>query len=189
MVAFLTIMAIGFVILVMSLVLGEIFEHGGEIAHDIVVEHDLGMDHDGSIEHGQGGPSVFSVRFMAAFATGFGGAGAIGMHLGCSIFVSSFFGIIGAFLLAGIVYWIVKFLFKQQSSSTLTMVELVGQEATVTIPIPVGGTGQVMLDVKGATSTHMAVSETDQNVPLNTTVIIRKTVGDKVIVGIPTPQP
>ena len=181
MVVFGTIMAVGFMVLVVSLLMGELGDHAGEMAHDVAVEHEV-FDSEGDMEHSGGGPSLFSVRFLSAFVTGFGGGGAIGRYFGLDYFVSSLIGVGIAFLVAGIVYLIVGFLYKQQATSGFSVQSFVGQSAIMAVPIVGDGLGQVMFSAKGQTVTYSARSEDGQNIDNGKPVIIKKVVGDTVIV-------
>jgi membrane protein implicated in regulation of membrane protease activity len=174
MVIFLTICAVGFAILLVSLLLGEIADHGGEILHDI------GGDHD-ALE--TSGPSFFSLRMLASFVTGFGGAGAIGRHLDLSYVVSSALGLGGGLAIAGLVYLVVSFVYKQQASSTVVVSELVGKTAKVSITIPAGGVGQVTLPAKGSTMTVMARSQDGAEIEYGAVVVVKEVVGDQITVA------
>lgn len=184
MAVFLTIMCVGFAVLLVSFILGEFAEHGMEAAHDVahgigVGEHEAG---DG-VEHAHGGPSFLSIRFIAAFATGFGGGGAIGVHVGLSYGWSSLLGIGSAFIVAGITYAVVSFLYKQQSSSSIGASDFVGKTATVYTAIGKDSVGEVTFILKGATVTQLARSEDGRAMLTGTTVTIKKVVGNTVIVG------
>ena len=186
MIVFVTIMFIGFAVLLVSLLMGEIGEHGGDIAHDLVVEHDVAGalgDHDGDIDHQHGGPSIFSLRFLSAFATGFGGGGALGRWYDLDYFVSSIIGLGFGVAVGFVLYAAVAFLFKQQASSGVSVAELVGKVAMVINAIPAGGTGQVTLTHKGATVTQMAKTVDGQAVNQGASVTIKAVAGDYVIVG------
>ena len=63
---FLGIGGLGFVFLLLSMIMGEAFEH-------------FGADADHSFDHG--GPSFLSVRGISVFVTAFGGIGAIGVRV------------------------------------------------------------------------------------------------------------
>lgn len=182
MTVFICIMVVGFIVLAMSLLFGEIFEHGGDLAHDIAVEHDV-FDHGGDVEHSQGGPSFLSMRMLASFATGFGGGGAIGRYLDFGYVVSSVFGLILALVVAAIVYFIVRFLYRQQATSGVSVMECLNQQAIVCVAIPEDGMGQVTLTLKGATLTKMAKSEDGKPRNNGTTVQVKQVVGDYIIVG------
>lgn len=178
---FVTIMVVGFVVLLFSFIIGELAEHGGDLAHDVVVEHDV-FDHGGEVEHSHGGPSIFSLRMVASFVTGFGGGGAVGRYYDLSYLVSSFIGLAGALVLGGIVYFIVSFLYKQQATSGMSMFELKGKPATVSVAIPTSGLGQVTLTHKGKTVTHTAKGADGKAKERGALVNIKEVVGDYVIV-------
>ncbi|MCX6781541.1 MAG: hypothetical protein NTW66_00230 [Candidatus Magasanikbacteria bacterium] len=182
MTVFICIMVVGFVVLGASLLFGEIFEHGGDIAHDIAVEHDV-LGQGGDVEHSQGGPSFLSLRMLASFATGFGGGGAIGRYLDFGYVASSLFGLALAVAVAAVVYFIVAFLYKQQATSGVTTSECLNKQAIVCVAIPDNGMGQVTLTLKGATLTKMAKSEDGKSRENGATVLIKQIVGDYIIVG------
>lgn len=182
MVVFVSILVIGFLVLVFSLILGEVAEHAGDMAHDIAVEHEV-FDHGGDVDHAQGGPSIFSLRFLSAFVTGFGGGGAIGRYFDLGYMTSSLIGIGVAFVTAGIVYLIVKALFKQQATSGFSVQSYAGKPAIVSVPIIGAGLGQVTLSVKGQTVTYSARSEGGIDIPEGKSVSVKQVIGDCVIVG------
>ena len=176
MLVFLIIGGCGFVFLVLALLLGELAEHGGELVHDVVAG-----DSDGDVEHSSGGPSVLSVRFIACFITGFGCGGAIATYLGLGYFLASLIGLGNAILLAGILYAVVSFLYKQQASSNVTSNDLIGKSGTVSIAIPVGGRGEVILNVKGKTIAQFA-SVVGEPFAVGRVIVVKAVVGDTVIV-------
>src|SRR5262245_61747969 len=96
---FLGIGAIGFLILVLSLFFGEIFE--------------------GSLDHGlgHGGPGFFSTRVMSVFITAFGGFGAIATYYHFTPLPASGIAFIGGVVLATPIYYFAKFLYGQQATS------------------------------------------------------------------------
>jgi membrane protein implicated in regulation of membrane protease activity len=176
MIVFMTIGGIGFVLLLVALLLGEVFEAFGG---------DADADGDGGdIDHGDGGPSVLSFRFIACFITGFGGGGSIGYYYGLGYVLSSGIGLGSAVVLAGILYLIVKVLYKQQASSNVNMADLVGQIGTLSVAIPSGGVGQILLTFKGSSVSQMARSEDGTAIASGQTVIVKQVVGDNVIVGL-----
>lgn len=180
---FLTICLVGFTVLMVSFVLGEIAEHGGEVIHDLAADQPI-IDHGGEVDHAGGGPSILSIRILSGFVTGFGGAGAIGVYYGLPYGWSSLMGIGVGFVMAAIIYAIASFLYKQQASSGISVNELVGKMATVTISIPKDGAGEVTLTAKGATVTQLARAENNAAIPNGATVTIKKVVGNQVIVGL-----
>jgi hypothetical protein len=99
---FLTIGAVGFVFLLISLLVGEPFEHRAEL-----IGH--GLD--------PGGPSFLSPRTLAVFVTAFGGTGEIAVQIGFGIVASCIIGILSGGFFATIVFLFVGFLYSQQASS------------------------------------------------------------------------
>ena len=175
MIVFIILACLGFFFLVVSLVLGEIFD----FAHEVAVEHDISIDHDGSL----GGPSVFSSRIVSAFVTGFGASGAIASYYGQSWIVSSLIGL-GFGLVAGaVVYSIVSVMYRQQAGSGVSMAEMVGMSATVSVGIPKDGFGQITLIIKGSQVEHFARSADGEAIKHGASVKIEKFVGDRFIVS------
>jgi membrane protein implicated in regulation of membrane protease activity len=172
--------AFGFLILLAMLLVGEVFGGDHEVgAHDISVEH-------GDADHG-GGPSVFSVRIMAAFVSAFGVGGVVARYYRLSHPASSGVGIVSGIVMAAVVYQFAKFLYSQQASSEVRMTSLVGQPAEVSVAIPQGGVGQVALTVAGERSEHIARAADGQAVPRGAAVVIIRLLGDSVVVQLADP--
>jgi membrane protein implicated in regulation of membrane protease activity len=166
-VTFLAIAVFGFIFVVASSILGDVFDHG-----------DFRHDADG---HG-GGPSIFSSRIMSVFVTAFGAFGAIGIHLGYGVGVSTAMGFGGGVLFAGIIYAFASFLYSQQASSHVRTSDLVGNTAQVSVAIPKGGVGQVRCTLGDTVVEKVARASSDQEIPVNTLVKIQNLVGDVVVV-------
>lgn len=165
---FLSISAIGFLVLLASFFFGEIFDHFG----------DGGWDHD----LGHGGPSFFSMRVLSVFVTGFGGFGAIATHFGLSVLPASGIGFLSGLGCASAIYSFAKFLYGQQATTETTTSDLVGQQARTIVSIPAGGIGQVrcrigeeLIDKTARTRDGAAITE-------NTIVVIEQVLGEIVIV-------
>ena len=88
---FLGLAAIGFLVLIVSFVVGEVFDLG-----DWFGGHDA--------DAGHGGPSFLSGRILSVFVTAFGGFGAIGVHSGFGVGVSTAMGLASGLVFGGIVY-------------------------------------------------------------------------------------
>jgi membrane protein implicated in regulation of membrane protease activity len=165
---FLSIAAIGFLILLTSFFFGEIFEHfeGG------------GWDHD----LGHGGPSFFSMRVLSVFITGFGGFGAIGIHYGLSVLMSSGVGFVSGLVAASIIYSFAKFLYSQQASTDVRTSDLVGRTARIVVGIPAGGIGQVRCQIGEELIDKTARSMDGAAIGENTIVHVEQVLGEIVIV-------
>jgi membrane protein implicated in regulation of membrane protease activity len=163
--------AVGFVLLVGMLVLGE--AGGGD--HD-----GGGGDHD--LGGHEVGPGLFSVRIMAAFLTAFGVGGLVARYLGWSHPAASGVGVASGVVMAGLVYQFARILFTQQASSEVQMARLVGRTAEVSVAIPAGGVGQVMLTVGGERTEHLARAAGGQGIARGVEVHISGLRGDGLVV-------
>jgi hypothetical protein len=151
-------------------------------------DHDLHigeMDGDHDVAHaadGEGGPSIFSSRIIAAFTSAFGFGGTIGRYLGFGYPASSAFGIVCGIVLASVVFKFAELLWSQQASSEVKMTSVVGMTAEVAIAIPEGHLGQISLSAAGERSMHIARSLDGKAIPQGTSVVIRELRGDYVVV-------
>jgi membrane protein implicated in regulation of membrane protease activity len=171
---FLGIAAIGFVFLVVSFLFGEIFGHGDIGAHDPALHGDV---------HGDAhGVSIFSTRVLSVFVAAFGGFGAIGIHLGYRIEVSTGIGLLGGAVFGGLIYLFASFLYSQQASSDIRVHELVGRIAQVTVAIPQNGLGQIRCSLGEGVVEKIARTQDGKAVPANTSVRIESIVGETVLV-------
>lgn len=175
---FVAIGAIGFLILLLSLLFGELFEHGTELGHDADFGHDVDIGHDadighagvgpaGEIGHAAGGssdlhtPSWLSIRVAAASMVGFGASGFIAASGGLASWLSWPVAGVGFLAVgAGTYLLILKPLARQQYNSVMSRYNYLGQEAVVTVAILAGGTGQVTFrDRDGARVNQTASSD------------------------------
>ena len=166
-VTFLAIAVFGFIFVVASSILGDLFDHG-----------DLGHDSDG---HGAG-PSILSSRILSVFVTAFGCFGAIGIHLGFGIGASTAMGFGGGVVFAGIIYVFASFLYSQQASSHIRTGDLLGNTAQVSVAIPKGGVGQVRCTLGDTVVEKVARAAGNGEIPVNTLVRINSIVGEVVLV-------
>ncbi len=170
---FLGIASIGFLFLIVSFASGELFEHGDLTGHD--------ADFHGDV-HGGAGVSIFSTRIVSVFITAFGGFGAIGIHLGHSIEVSTAMGLGGGLVFGTIIYLFASFLFSQQASSDVRVSDLAGRTAQVSVSIPKAGVGQVRCTLGESVLEKIARSQDGEPIPVNALVKIEAIVGETVVV-------
>ena len=126
---FLAIAATGFILLVVSLVFGEAFEHFG----------------DGHFDAGHGdtgGPGFFSVRVMSVFVTAFGGFGAVATRYGLGPAPASGVGFASGLVFGGVIYAFARFLYGQQSTTHMISADLVGLTGRIVVASPPGGLGR-----------------------------------------------
>jgi membrane protein implicated in regulation of membrane protease activity len=163
---FLSIAALGFLFLLVSLIFGEVFEHFGDGDHDL----------------GHGGPSFFSVRILSVFVTAFGGFGAVGIHYGLSPLASSGTGFLSGLFFASLIYAFARFLFGQQASTEIHATDVVGHSARVVVAIPAGGMGQVRCQVGEEIFDKMARTRDGAALAENSIVTVEEVLGEICIV-------
>ena len=170
---FLGIASLGFFFLLFSFIAGELFGGAGG-PHDA----DLHGDVHGDVH----GVSFFSSRVLSVFITAFGGFGAVGIHLGWGIEVSTLAGLGGGLIFGGMIYMFASFLYSQQASSDIRTSDLVGNTAQVSVAIPPGGLGQVRCTMGESIVEKIARSNDGAAIPNNTVVKIEAIVGETVLV-------
>jgi len=167
---FIAIAVFGFIFVVASAVLGDLFEHG-DLDHDV-----------DSTDGSGGGPSVLSGRILSVFVTAFGGFGAIGSFLGYGLGVSTAMAFGGGIFFGAIIYFFARFLYGQQASSHVHTEDLVGHTAEVSVAIPAQGLGQVRCTIGDSVVEKIARSKDGEGIPANHLVTIQEMVGEMVIV-------
>jgi membrane protein implicated in regulation of membrane protease activity len=160
---FLAIAAAGFLFLAVSALFGGISEH-----------------FDGLDDHG--GPGFFSPRVVAVFITAFGGAGAVATYYGMSPIPASGVGLVTGLIFGGAIYGFARFLYRQQASSDVRVMDLVGQTARVVVAIPAGGVGQIRCRIGEELIDKIARTSTGDPVAENLPVEIEDVLGETVIV-------
>jgi membrane protein implicated in regulation of membrane protease activity len=164
---FLGLTALGLVFLVLSLVMGELFDFMA----------DAGLD---------GGPSFFSSRVLSVLVTAFGASGAIAIHLGLSTAAATAIASAGGFACGFLVYQFARFLYSQQATTEITAAGILGRSARVIVPIPPGGVGQIRIQSGEELIDKVARSRSGGPVAANSIVIVEEVLGEIVIVQ---PQP
>jgi hypothetical protein len=167
---FLAIAAVGFLFLMVSFFLGEIFGQG-----------DVG-GHGGDVHGDIHGVNFLNPRVLSVFVTAFGGFGAIGIHLGYSTEISTAIGLVGGVVFGGIIYLFARFLYGQQASSGIGVGELVGRTGQISVAIPAGGLGQVRCALGEAIVEKLARAVDGGAIPVNTSVRIESIAGETVLV-------
>jgi hypothetical protein len=181
---FIAIGAIGFLILLLSLLVGEAFEHGVELGHEPEVSHEVISAHAAAGSGDLHVPSWLSVRVAAASMVGGGAVGFVAASSGLPGFLSWPLAGVGFLAVgAGTYFLILKPLAAQQYNSLMSRYNYVGQEAVVTLDILVGGTGQVTFrDRQGARVTQTASSDLNEPVSKGASVKIVDLVPGGVVV-------
>jgi membrane protein implicated in regulation of membrane protease activity len=168
---FLGIAAIGFIGLLVSLVAGDIFDSFG---------FDTGLD---GAANGHG---LLDSRVISVFITAFGGFGAIGIQMGLGIVAGSLLGLGGGVVFGGLVSIFARFLYKQQSSSSVATAQLVGRTAQVIVSIVPGSMGQVSCRIGEERIEKLARSKNNREIRAGAIVRVEEIAGDSLIVSLYT---
>lgn len=172
-ITFLSILALGFIVLVG----GSIFGHDSEIDHDLgghdVHGHD--GDHDSVV-------SIFSTKVLGTFVLGFGGAGAIATYYGLPAVLSSCAGIAAGFVMGAIMYAIMKGMYGHQANSLVSINDLVDQTGIVITPIDEGTVGEVTVSLGSQTLTYTARGNAGRAISKGRNIRVVATMGSQLLV-------
>ena len=164
---FVVIGGIGFVFLLVSLVIGDIFEAVG-------FDFDFGgagVDFD-----------ILDSRVVSVFITAFGGFGAIGVQMGFGALMSSLIGLLGGVVFGGVVSLFGRFLNSQQATSSVSDDSLIGRTAQVTVGIKPGQIGQITARIGDERVEKIARSKNGEEIKAGSIVTVESIAGDSVIV-------
>lgn len=164
---FLAIGGLGFLFLLVSLVIGDIFDS-------------LGFHFDGA----DGDFGVLDSRVISVFLTAFGGFGAIGITLGFATLGGIAFGLLGGFIFGAVVFYFGRFLTNQQSSSSVSSDSLIGRPAQVIVGIKPGQVGQISCRVGEEKVEKLARTAGGEEIMAGQMVRIDSIGSDSVIVSI-----
>jgi membrane protein implicated in regulation of membrane protease activity len=165
---FVIIGGVGFIFLLISLVVGDIFEMFGG---DVDIGGDSGVDF-----------GFLDSRVIAVFITAFGGFGAIGVQMGYGAVGASLIGLLGGLIFGGIVSLFGRFLIGQQASSSVTDNDLIGRTAQVAVGIKEGSVGQISIRIGDDRIEKIARSAGGEDIKTGSLVKVVAIAGDSVIV-------
>lgn len=169
-VLFLAVGGIGFLFLMLSLVMGDIFE-----AFDL----DLGFDAD----TGDGEFGVLDSRVLSVFLTALGGIGAIGIQFGLGFIISVLLGLGGGVVFGAMVFAFGYLLYSQQSSSSVSERDLIGRTAKVVVGILPGTVGQISCRIGEERVEKLARTRHGEEIKEGSMVLIEDVAGDSFIVS------
>lgn len=133
--------------------------HGDASAADVDASHgDVSGDADASFK-------VLSFQGLTSFFTMFGVVGLALSEQGVHTAVSTLGGTIAGFGMVWVMARLFGFFLRMQSSGTLKMENAVGQEGTVYLKIPSGGTGKAQVTVQNRLMVLDAISEGRVEIP------------------------
>ena len=145
---FLMIALVGFLFLIASAFLGGHEVGGDHDIHGLDVHADHDVHHPDAHQH-ENSPSPFSIRVITVFLVAFGIAGDVAYGWGFGTIVSSVIGTLSGFGFGALAHQLLKFLWRQQSDSTVAETDFIGKSGEVKIAIPPSGLGQISIEVKG----------------------------------------
>jgi len=165
---FLIIGGLGFLFLLLSLLVGDVFDA-------------LGMDFNLDASHDFG---IFDSRVIAVFLTAFGGFGVIAATLGWGAVGSSLFGLLGGLVFGAIVFYFGKLLYSQQSSSSVSNEDLLGRTAQVIVNIKPDQLGQISCNIGEERVEKLARTLNGEELKAGQLVRIESIGSDSVIVSV-----
>jgi membrane protein implicated in regulation of membrane protease activity len=166
---FLIIAGVGFIFLLLSFVLGDLFEH---------------LNADIDLNSGNDGIALLDSRVISIFLTAFGGVGAICSKLGFDVTLSSVGGLLGGITLGGIVFFFGRLLYRQQASSSVGAHQLIGRTAEVVVAIKPGSVGQISCRIGPERIEKLARAKDDLEIKAGSQVRIEEIAGESVVVTV-----
>jgi membrane protein implicated in regulation of membrane protease activity len=161
---FVVCLAVGAILLLVTVLLDDIL---GGLLDSIGFDFDLG--------------GVSLMPLLLAFVAMFGVGGLIGTQaLDLDSGPASLLGALSGVLGAGIVYLLFSFLRRAEAPQAFNLSNLVGRTGRVTVGIPAGRNGSVLLSYEGASHDLTATGETDMSA--GTIVTVTDVVGGTLIV-------
>lgn len=148
MLTFLGVAAIGFLLLMVSL----IFDTDGDMDTDVDVDADFDAD-------GGGGSHWLSMKVICAFAVAFGISGAATEAYQDNLLLTFGVALFSGFCLGALANFIIAFFYSQQSSSSTSSKDLVGKQGVVTLGIMPGQYGEVQVRLGSTTISRRARCE------------------------------
>jgi membrane protein implicated in regulation of membrane protease activity len=165
---FLIIGGVGFLFLLISLVVGDIFDAFG-MDFGLDASHDFG---------------IFDSRVISVFLVAFGGFGTIGVQAGFGAVMSSLCGLLGGVVFAALVFFFGKFLYGQQSTSSVSTEDLIGRTAQVIVNIKPDQLGQISCRIGDEKVEKLARALGGEEIKAGQLVRIESIGSDSVIVSV-----
>lgn len=164
MLLYFAIMATGIILLLLTLILGEIFD-----------VFDFGFD----IGDGAG---PFSGPVLGIGLTAFGAAGMLTRVYDWPTLLGAITAGVSALAFGGLGWWMLALIHRQTGSTDQTMSSMAGRLGEVTTRITPEGIGEVLLTSSDSTRHVLARSKDGQDIPPGTVVRVIQTYGGSVIV-------
>ncbi len=160
---------IGFMFLMISLIIGDLFE---------VLDLDFDFDFDGGGDIG-----ILDSRVISVFLTAFGGVAAITLYLGFGGIISAIVGLTSGLTFGGLIFAFGYFLHTQQASSSVAERDLIGRTAKVIVGIQPNSIGQISCVIGEERVEKIARTRDGEAIRVGETVFIEEISGDSFIVS------
>lgn len=121
------------------------FDH--DFDHD--VDHDLSADHDFDVGHGPDFVDLLSIRALFLFAAFFGLTGTVLGLLGSQEPLTAVFSVLTGLVVGLGGNWFIKRFAYEQVSSAVSVADLTGRTARVSLPFTGAERGKILVEAKG----------------------------------------
>ncbi len=163
MLLYLAIALVGTIFLVITALLGEVFDFFGD------------ADADGDVH-------PLSGKIIAIGLTAFGATGMITQYYDWGPALSALTSAISALFLAAVAWWLLNAVNRQTASTDTVVSSLRGRIGEVTVTIPDGSVGEVLISSVSGTRQMIARSVDGSRIPAGTTVRVVETHGPVLLV-------
>lgn len=165
-VVFMAIAIVAALLLILTFLLGEVFEFFGD-----------------AIDIDDGG-GIFNMQSIAAFLAGFGAiAWLLSGYFNVPSLVAAAGGVAAGVPMAGSVVVLTRTFMRQAASSGFVLADLVGKQALVTLSIPERGVGRIQFERSGGTHTATARSASNVRIEQGSIVNIDSVIAGEVVVS------
>lgn len=156
---------IGALFLIASVVLGEVLDFTGGDADGL----------DGDVH-------PLSGKTIAVALTAFGATGMITTQYGWSALISALTSAVAALFLGAVAWWVITSLYRATASTDVSIASLVGRRGQITVRIPAGDVGEVLITTADSTRHLIARSRDGTAIQVGTPVRIVEALGSAVLV-------
>lgn len=182
---FLILGGIGFLFMLISLIIGDLFEaldldFGADVDFDTDVDFDVDADFDGS---GGSDIGVLDTRVISVFLTAFGFIGAYFIYAGFGGIISSLIGVGSGVIFGGLMFGFGYFLTTQEASSSVSNKDLIGRTAKVIVGIQPNSIGQISCRIGEERIEKIARTRDGKEIKRGETVFIEEITPDAFIVS------
>ena len=164
---------VGTVFLLVSGILGEVFDFFG--AGDVDVD---------------GGGSFFSGKVIAVALTAFGAAGMLTSYYDVEPLLGAIISALAAMALGGAAAWLIEKLYQSTASTDVTLTSFVGRQGRLTVGIAANSLGEVQLAAASSTRHFPARSRDGSAIRAGAAVRVVESFGSAFVVepidGVPT---